>query len=134
MYFIKDKKYTRNPKETSYCPEATVGLKQRTVSCPQDRLQTGGPKQETLSPPRYSTTPADNSAYNSDLQLLSTTPLYRANYRLPGRIRLPSQILLLPPLPRTSLPSEPRTLRSIISRIVNTVQECQPPSASSTIY
>jgi hypothetical protein len=24
--FIKDKKYTRNPKESSYCPEATVDL------------------------------------------------------------------------------------------------------------
>ncbi len=133
MYVIKDKKYTWNPKESSRCPEATEGLNQRTVSCPQDRLRTGGPKQETLRLPRYSTTPTDNSVYNSDLQLLPTTSFYRANYRLPRKIRLPSQLLLplqlLPSLPRSSSPSEPRTSKSIVSRIVNTVQEYQSPSA-----
>ncbi len=91
MYFIKDKRYTRNPKESSHYPEATVGLKQRTVSCPQDRLRTGGPKQETLPLPRLqllSTTPPSTPIYNSSLLLLSTEPTtdycgrstYRVNY------------------------------------------------------
>jgi hypothetical protein len=93
--FIKDKKYMRNPKESSYCPEAAVGLELRTVSCPQGRLWTGGPKTRDSPSARYSTTRADNSAYNSDLQLLSNTPLYRANYWFPRKIRLPSQLLLL---------------------------------------
>jgi hypothetical protein len=96
-YFIKDKKYTRNPKESSNCPEANVGLKQRTISYPQDRLQTGGPKTGDSSRSQYSTTPANNSVYVSRLQLLSTTPLHRANYRLLRKIRLPSLLLLLPP-------------------------------------
>ncbi len=68
----------RNPKESSYCPEATVGLMQRTVSCPQDRLRTGGPKTGDSLASRHSTTPLNNSIYDSNLQLLSTTPLYRS--------------------------------------------------------
>jgi hypothetical protein len=134
MYFIKDKKYIRNPNESSRCPEASVGPKQRTVSCPQDRLRTGGPKTGG-SPPFLI---PYNSCQQLCLQLLSTTLLYRANYRLPRKIRLPSQLLLplllLPSLPRSSLPSEPRIWRSIISRIVNIVQEYEPSSAPSPSY
>ncbi len=127
-----DKKYTRNPKESDRCPEATAGLNQRTVSCLQDRLQTGGPKTGDSPSPLYSTTqsttPADNSVYDSNIQLQYTTPLYRVYYRSPRKL------LLLPLLPRSSSPSEPRTSRSIISRIVNTVQEYQFPSTPSSSY
>ncbi len=49
--------------ESDRCPEAAAGLNQRTVSCLQNRLLTGGPKQETLPP-------------SDILQLLSTTPRY----------------------------------------------------------
>jgi hypothetical protein len=130
VYFIKDKKYTRNPKESGRCPEATVGLNQRTVSCPQDRLRTGGPKQETLPPSDTlqlpSTTASTTPIYYSALQ--SLLPILR-------KIRLPSQLLLLLPLlPKSSSPSEPRTSRSIVSRTVNTVQEYQPPSTPSPSY
>jgi hypothetical protein len=134
LYFIKNKKYTRNPMESDRCPEATVGLNQRTVSCPQDRLRTGGLKQETLP---LSVT------LQLRLQLRYTTPLYRAYFRLPWKIRLPRQLLLplprqllllLPPIPRLSSSSEPRTSRSIVSRIVNTVQEYQLPSTQSMSY
>jgi hypothetical protein len=114
MYFIKDKKYSQNPKESDRCPEATSGLNQRTVSCLQDRLQTGGPKQETLfpldtlqlrlqlPPTTLSTTPI----YNSDILLHSTEPTtnyrgrsaYHVYYyyyyrRYRGRLRLQSQEL-----------------------------------------
>ncbi len=66
-----------------------------------------------------------NSVYNSRrqlrLQLQSTTPrYYYYYYRLPRKICLPRLLLLLP-LPRSSSPSEPRTLRNIISRTVNIV-------------
>jgi hypothetical protein len=50
-YFIKDKKYTQNPKESSNCPEATVGLNQRSVICPQDSLRTGGLGKTGDAPP-----------------------------------------------------------------------------------
>jgi hypothetical protein len=125
MYFIKDKKYTRNLKESSRCPEATVGLNQRTVSCPQDRLRTGGPKQETLPfpIPRHSTTPVDNSVYNSNLRLCSGEPTTDIRGISTYQSQLLLSLLLLPSLPRSSLPSEPRTSRSILSRICNTVQE-----------
>jgi hypothetical protein len=65
-----------------------------------------------------------NSFYNSlrqlRLQLQSTTPRYYYYYQLPWKVCLP-RLLLLPSLPRSSSPSEPRTSRSIISRIVNIV-------------
>jgi hypothetical protein len=138
VYFIKDKKYTRNPKGSSSCPEATVDLRQRKVSCPQDRLRIGGLKTGDSPPPPT----LYNSCRQLRLQLQSTTPLYysalQSFYRLPWKTRLPSQLLLslllLPSLPRSSSPSEPRTSRSIVSRIVNTVQEHQPPSAPSPSY
>jgi hypothetical protein len=110
---MKDKKYARNPKESDHCPEATVGLKKRTVSCPQDRLRTGGPKQETLLlpdtlqllPKTPSTTQSTTPIYNSDILLCSTEPTthycrrsayqvyhyYYRHYR--GRLRLQSQEL-----------------------------------------
>jgi hypothetical protein len=112
VYFNKDKKYTRKPKENSYCPEATVGLKQRTVSCPQDRLQTGGPNRrlslfpDTLQLPL--TTLPMTSIYNSSLLLYSTEPTtdyrgrsaYQVNYyyyyyyrSYQGHLRLQSQEL-----------------------------------------
>jgi hypothetical protein len=70
MNFIKDKKYTGNPKESDCCPEATVGLNQRTVSCPQDRLRIGGPNRRlSFSPILY------NSRRQLRLQLQSTTPI-----------------------------------------------------------
>jgi hypothetical protein len=102
-------------KENSYCPGAAVGLKQRTVTCPQDSLQTGGPKTGDSPPSRYSTTTANNSVYNSSLRLLSTTPLYRASYRLPGRSAY-HVYYYYRHLPRTTLPKEPRTPRSIVPR------------------
>ncbi len=58
----------RNPKESSYCSEATVGLNLRTVNCPQDSLRTRGPRTGDSPPSRYSTTPF----YNSALQLRET--------------------------------------------------------------
>jgi hypothetical protein len=74
MYFIKDKKYSRNPKESDRCPEAAAGLNQRTVSCLQDRHRTGGPKQETLPPSDIlqllPTTLSTTPIYNSDILLL----------------------------------------------------------------
>ncbi len=82
---------------------------QRTVSCPQDRLQTRGPKQETLPPPRYSTTPPTTLPttliYNFSLLLCSTEPTtdyrggsaYQVHYyyfrRYRGHLRLQSREL-----------------------------------------
>jgi hypothetical protein len=77
MYFIKDKKYTRNPKESDRCPEATAGPDQKTVSCLQDRLRTGGPKQETLLLPNtLQLRLLQYSHRQLCLQLQSTTPIY----------------------------------------------------------
>jgi hypothetical protein len=82
VYFIMDKKYTRNPKESDRCPEATAGLNQRTVRCLLDILRTGGPKQETLLLPDTlqlrlqlpPTTPSTTPIYNPDMLLRSTEP------------------------------------------------------------
>jgi hypothetical protein len=70
-----------------------VGLKQRTVSCPQDRLRSGGPKLRRLSPfldtlQLPSTTPSTTLIYNSSLLPRSTESttnyqgrsVYRVNY------------------------------------------------------
>jgi hypothetical protein len=46
--------------ESYHCPEAAAGQDQRTVSCLQDRLRTGGPKTGDSPFPRYSTTPLHN--------------------------------------------------------------------------
>jgi hypothetical protein len=108
--------------ESDRRPEAPAGQNQRTVSCPQDRLRTGtGDSPFLRRSTTLSTTPASNSVYNSNLQIWYTTPHYRAYYRLPRKIRLPRLLLLLPPLPRSSSPWEPRTSRSIVSRIINIV-------------
>ncbi len=64
--------------ESDRCPEAAAGQNQKTVSCLQDRLRTGGTKQETLPfldilqlllqlPP---TTPSTTPIYNSEILLL----------------------------------------------------------------
>jgi hypothetical protein len=100
--------------ESNRCPEAAARQNQRTVSCLQDRLRTGGPKQETL---------LFLDILQVHLQLQSTTPRYHYYYyyRLPRKIRLPHLQLLLSLLPMSSSPPEPRTSRSIISRIVNIV-------------
>jgi hypothetical protein len=70
VYFIKFKKYTGNPNkvftESDRCPEAAAGQNQRTVSCLQDRLQTGGPKTGDSPFLRLSTTPI----YYSEIPLL----------------------------------------------------------------
>ncbi len=64
--------------ESDHCPEAAAGQNQRTVSCPQDRLLTGGPKQENLPSSDIlqlrlqlpSTIPFTTPTYNSDILLL----------------------------------------------------------------
>jgi hypothetical protein len=65
--------------ESDCCPEAATGLIQRTVSCLQDRLRTGGPKQETLPssdilqlPP---TTPSTTPVYNSEILIVLLLPI-----------------------------------------------------------
>ncbi len=60
------------------CPEAAAGPNQRTVSCLQDRLPTGGSKQETLPfldilqlcLQLLPTTPSTTPVYNSEILLL----------------------------------------------------------------
>jgi hypothetical protein len=82
--------------ESDHCPEAPAGQNQRTVSCLQDRLQIGGPKQETLP-------------FLDILQLflqlppttLSTTPIYN------------SEILLLLPITAESPPTTSTTTTAI---------------------
>ncbi len=87
VYFIKDKKYTQNQKkvttDSDRYPEAASGLIQRTVSCLQDRLRTGGPKQETLPSSDTlqlclqfpTTTPSTTPVYNSKILLLLLLPI-----------------------------------------------------------
>jgi hypothetical protein len=60
----------RNPKESSYCPEAGGRPEQRTVSCPHDSLLTGGPGTGDTPPSRI--------LHNSVLQLQSITPFNNA--------------------------------------------------------
>ncbi len=72
--------------ESDRCPEVAAGQNQRTVSCLQDRLRTGGPKQEILLYP---------DILQLRLQLQSTTLRYYYHYyyRLPRKIRLPQLLL-----------------------------------------
>ncbi len=60
--------------ENDRCPEAATGQNQRTVSCLQDGLQTGGPEQETLPSldilQLLPTTPSTTPIYNSEILLL----------------------------------------------------------------
>ncbi len=101
MYFIKDKKYTRNPKESDRCPEATAGPNQRRVSClPTDSEQEVQNRRLSLPPIFY------NSVYNSSQQLRYTTTTTTTDYwrrsayhvyyyyrRYQGRLCLQSQEL-----------------------------------------
>ncbi len=57
--------------ESDHCPEAAAGQNQRTVSCLQDRLRTGGPKTGDSPFPRYSTTPV----YYSEILSLLLLPI-----------------------------------------------------------
>jgi hypothetical protein len=79
MYFIKHKKYTRNPKESvkesDRCPEAAAGQNQQTVSCLQDRLRAGGPKAGDSPFQQNSTTPSTTPIYKSEIQLLPLPPI-----------------------------------------------------------
>jgi hypothetical protein len=77
VYFIKYKKIhseseRKCSQESDRCPEAAAGQNQRTVSCLQDRLRTGGLKQEILLLPIFY-----NSVYNLNLQPQDTTTDYR---------------------------------------------------------
>jgi hypothetical protein len=102
-------------KESSYCPKATGGLKQRPVSCPQGRLRTGGPIQEIpLLPDTLqleSTTPSTTPVYNSSLQLRSTEQTTDYHGRSAYHVYY---YFYYRRLPRTSPPTEPRTPRSIV--------------------
>jgi hypothetical protein len=84
------------------CPEAAAGQIQRTVSCLQDRLRTGSPKQDTLS---------SSDILQLRLQLppttLSTTPVYD------------SEILLLLLLPITV--EDPPTMSTTTTAITQVV-------------
>jgi hypothetical protein len=113
--------------ESDHCPEAAAGQSQRTVSCLQDRLRTGGPKQEIL---------LSLDILQLHLQLRDTTPRYHCYYyyRLPRKTRLPRLLLLLLPSPRSFSPSEPRTSRCILSRIDILYKDYQPPSTPSLLY
>ncbi len=94
QYFVKDKKYTRNPKESSYCPEATVGLIRGQLVVHRTSPKQEAQEYEILLLPEIlqlrSTTPIYNSAlqphvtnhhwisaYHSSLQLRSTTTFYQ---------------------------------------------------------
>jgi hypothetical protein len=57
--------------ESDRCSEAAAGQSQRTVSCLQDRLRTGGPKTGDSPFPRYSTTPV----YYSEILPLLLLPI-----------------------------------------------------------
>jgi hypothetical protein len=105
---IRNKVFT----ESDRCPEAAAGQNWRTVSCLQDRLQTGAPKQEILLSLDILQFPSTTSRYNY---------YYYRYYRLPRKIRLLLQLLLQLPLPRSPSPSEPRASRSIFSITDNTV-------------
>jgi hypothetical protein len=131
------KKYTQNTKERSDCPEATVGLKQRTFSCPQDRLRIGGPKTGDSPLPDtlqlQPTTPSSTPVYNYSPLLRSTEPTTDYHERSTYQVYYYNYYYYCR-LPISSPPTEPRTPRSIASRTPSTVQEYQPSSAPSSSY
>ncbi len=121
VYFIKDKNTLGIQKKvTAVLKPLQAQIRGQLVIYRTDSEQEVQNRRLSFSPILY------NSVYYSHrqlrLQLQSTTPittpLYRAYYRLLQKIR-PPRLLLLPSLPRSSSLSEPRTSRSIISRIVN---------------
>ncbi len=85
--------------ESDRLPKAAADQNQRTVSCLQDRLRTGGPKQETL--PSLDT-------LQLRLQLRSTTPRYHYYYIL---------LLIIPEDPPTTSTTTTATTTAVTKTV-----------------
>jgi hypothetical protein len=107
--------------ESDRCPEAAAGVNQRTVICLQDRLRTGGPKQEALLSSDILqlrlqlplTTPSTTPVYNSEILLLLLLPITTEDP--------PTTSTTTTTVTKVVFAFRAKTSRSIISRIINIV-------------